>query len=148
MEISDARKLKALEDENRRLKKLLAERVEDAATLREMLGKNFRGLACGGKPRPAASESRAIRGRVPAGWWAGIRRPIAMPPRDRMTMLSVPSSESWHRRADGLVSRLEWQQLRERNEALDRRVNACAAPWNAGADRWTDRTLKSIRKSG
>ena len=41
MEISDARKLKALEDENRKLKKLLAETALDAATLREMLGKNF-----------------------------------------------------------------------------------------------------------
>ena len=41
MEISDARKLKALEDENRRLKKLLAESLLDAATLKEMLGKNF-----------------------------------------------------------------------------------------------------------
>ena len=41
MEVSDARKLKALEDENRRLKKLLAESVLDVATLREMMGKNF-----------------------------------------------------------------------------------------------------------
>jgi putative transposase len=41
MEISDTRKLKALEDENDKLKKLLAESVLDAATLREMLGKNF-----------------------------------------------------------------------------------------------------------
>jgi len=41
MEVSDARRLKALEDENRQLKKLLAETVLDAATLREMLGKNF-----------------------------------------------------------------------------------------------------------
>ncbi len=41
MEVSDARKLKALEDENRRLKKLLAESMLDVATLREMLGKNF-----------------------------------------------------------------------------------------------------------
>ena len=41
MEISDARKLKALEDENRRLKKLLAESMLDASTLKEMLGKNF-----------------------------------------------------------------------------------------------------------
>ena len=37
MEISDARKLKALEDENRRLKKLLAESMLDASTLKEML---------------------------------------------------------------------------------------------------------------
>ena len=41
MEVSDARKLKALEDENRRLKKLLAESMLDAATLKEMLGKHF-----------------------------------------------------------------------------------------------------------
>ena len=33
MEISDARKLKALEDENRKLKKLLAESVRRLATL-------------------------------------------------------------------------------------------------------------------
>ena len=41
MEVSDARRLKALEEENRRLKKLLAEAMLDVATLREALGKNF-----------------------------------------------------------------------------------------------------------
>ena len=41
MEVSDARKLKALEEENRKLKKLLAESALDVATLKEMLGKNF-----------------------------------------------------------------------------------------------------------
>jgi putative transposase len=41
MEISDARRLKGLEDENRKLKKLLAESMLDVATLKEMLGKNF-----------------------------------------------------------------------------------------------------------
>ncbi len=41
MEVSDAKKLKSLEDENRRLKKLLAEQMLDNATLKEMLGKNF-----------------------------------------------------------------------------------------------------------
>ena len=41
MEVSEARKLKALEEENRQLKKLLAESMLDVATLREMLGKNF-----------------------------------------------------------------------------------------------------------
>ena len=41
MEISDARKLKTLEDENRKLKKLLAEAMLDASTLKEMLAKNF-----------------------------------------------------------------------------------------------------------
>jgi putative transposase len=41
MEVSDARRLKAVEDENRKLKKLLAESMLDVATLREALGKNF-----------------------------------------------------------------------------------------------------------
>ena len=41
MEVSQARKLKALEDENAKLKKLLAESMMDASTLREMLTKNF-----------------------------------------------------------------------------------------------------------
>nr|WP_237684340.1 terminase gpA endonuclease subunit [Pseudaminobacter soli] len=33
-------------------------------------------------------------------------------------------------------SRLEWQKLRERNQALDCRVYARAAAWLIGADRW------------
>lgn len=41
MEVSDARRLKSLEDENGKLKKLLAESMLDVATLREALGKNF-----------------------------------------------------------------------------------------------------------
>jgi len=41
LEVSDARKLKGLEDENRKLKKLLAESMMDNATLKEMLTKNF-----------------------------------------------------------------------------------------------------------
>jgi len=36
MEISDARKLKALEEENRKPKKLLAESMLDASTLKEI----------------------------------------------------------------------------------------------------------------
>ncbi len=41
MEVSDARKLKGLEEENARLKKLLAESMLDVSTLKEMLAKNF-----------------------------------------------------------------------------------------------------------
>jgi putative transposase len=41
LEVSEAKRLKQLEDENARLKKLLAESVMDISTLREMLGKNF-----------------------------------------------------------------------------------------------------------
>ena len=40
LEVSEARRLKALEDENRRLKKLLAEAILDNAALKDMVGKN------------------------------------------------------------------------------------------------------------
>jgi putative transposase len=39
MEVSDAKRLKALEEENAKLKKLLAEQMMDVSTLREMLEK-------------------------------------------------------------------------------------------------------------
>ena len=41
MEIAGAKRLKALEAENAKLKKMLAEQMMDVATLKEMLGKNF-----------------------------------------------------------------------------------------------------------
>lgn len=41
MEVSDAKKLKALDVENAKLKKLLVEQMMDVSTLKEMLGKNF-----------------------------------------------------------------------------------------------------------
>ena len=41
MEVSEAKRLKALEEENAKLKKLLAESMLDVSTLREALGKNF-----------------------------------------------------------------------------------------------------------
>lgn len=43
MEVSEARRLKALEVENAKLKKLLAEQMMDVSKLKEMLGKNFWG---------------------------------------------------------------------------------------------------------
>jgi transposase len=41
MEVSEARRLKALKAENAKLKKMLAEHMLDIATLKEILGKNF-----------------------------------------------------------------------------------------------------------
>jgi putative transposase len=41
MEVSEAKRLKQLEGENAKLKRLLAERMMDVATLREMLGKMY-----------------------------------------------------------------------------------------------------------
>ena len=41
MEASDASKLRAVKDENRKLRKLLAESMQDVSTLKEILGKHF-----------------------------------------------------------------------------------------------------------
>ena len=41
-------------------------------------------------------------------------------------------------------TRLEWQKLRERNEALDCRVYARAAAWIAGVDRWTEAMWRDL----
>ena len=41
MEVSEAKRLKALEDENAKLKKLLAELMLDTAALRELLSKKW-----------------------------------------------------------------------------------------------------------
>ena len=40
LEVSDAKRLKAMDDENRRLKKLQAEAMLDNAALKDLLGKN------------------------------------------------------------------------------------------------------------
>ncbi|GMA75391.1 hypothetical protein GCM10025880_18080 [Methylorubrum aminovorans] len=69
MEISDARRLKALDEENRKLKRLLAEAMLDVATLREALRKtsdarrteNSRALGYRGEGLLAASCLRADR---------------------------------------------------------------------------------------
>ena len=41
MDVSEARRLKALEDENARLKKLLADSMLDNAALKDLLGKKW-----------------------------------------------------------------------------------------------------------
>jgi putative transposase len=41
MDVSEARKLKALEDENARLKKLLADAMLDNSALKDLLGKKW-----------------------------------------------------------------------------------------------------------
>ena len=41
MDVSEAKRLKQLEDENAKLKKLLAEQMLDAAAMRELLSKKW-----------------------------------------------------------------------------------------------------------
>jgi phage terminase large subunit GpA-like protein len=42
--------------------------------------------------------------------------------------------------------RLEWQKMRERNEAIDCRVYARAAAWIAGVDRWTEAMWRDLEQ--
>ncbi len=58
MEVSEAKRLKALEDENAKLKKLLAEQMLDAAAMRELLSKNGRAAV----QRDAVAHLRAVMG--------------------------------------------------------------------------------------
>jgi putative transposase len=48
LEVSDAKRLKQLAEENRKLKKLLAESMLDNAALKELLAKNWQGPRRGG----------------------------------------------------------------------------------------------------
>jgi hypothetical protein len=41
-------------------------------------------------------------------------------------------------------TRLDWQKLRERNEALDCRIYARAAAWIVGADRWAEAKWRDL----
>jgi len=50
MVVSDTKRLKAFDEEEAKLKNLLAKSRMDLSTLREMLGKNFRRLAQRGSP--------------------------------------------------------------------------------------------------
>ena len=56
MDVSEAKRLKQLEEENAKLKKLLAEQMLDVAAMRELLSKN-------GRARRAARSRRAFAGR-------------------------------------------------------------------------------------
>lgn len=57
MTVSDATKLKTLEDENRRLKKLLAESMLDVSALKDLLGKTDR--ACSAQSGRASPDGGA-----------------------------------------------------------------------------------------
>ena len=55
MDVSEAKRLTQLEDENAKLKKLLAEQMLDVAALRELLATKWQG------PPPGAKASRICR---------------------------------------------------------------------------------------
>ena len=84
MEVSDARKLKALEDENCKLKKLLAESMLDVATQREALGKNFNAqLSEDGRDLGDRRERLFATARLHADWYCAENLPLRLLARQR-----------------------------------------------------------------
>ena len=75
MDVSEARRLRALEEENAKLKKLLAEQMLDASALRELLSKN-------GRARRQPRRSGAPEGRDGPVGAAGLFDPRRGPEDD------------------------------------------------------------------
>lgn len=73
MEVSDARRLRALEDENAKLKKLLAEQMLDNAILRDVAAKKRRRPMRSGRRRllPVRCTGSASVGRARRWRWIG-----------------------------------------------------------------------------
>jgi len=61
LEVSEAKRLRTLEDENTRLKKLLADVMLDNAVLKELAGKNGDARRKAGRARPCPRDVRAKR---------------------------------------------------------------------------------------
>ena len=75
MTVSEAARLRALEDENRRLKKLLAESMLDVSALKDLLGKTdpvWRSLRCGGEADGRPQLLRASRLQTDRGQPVGV----------------------------------------------------------------------------
>lgn len=113
MEVSEARRLKALEEENAKLKRLLAESVMDVSTLKELLAKK---LVTPGLRREAAtwaiterdySQRRACRliGIDPKTWRYASRRPAEEAARMRLRELAAERRRFGYRRLQILLDR-------------------------------------------
>ncbi|MBU2654896.1 IS3 family transposase [Acidomonas methanolica] len=113
MEVSEARRLKALEEENAKLKRLLAESVMDVSTLKDLLGKK---LVTPGLRREAVtwaiterdySQRRACRliGMDPKTWRYASRRPDDAAVRGRLRELTGERRRFGYRRLHILLGR-------------------------------------------
>ena len=101
LEVSDAKRLKALEDENAKLKKLLAEAMLDNAMLKDIASKKWRRPPPGERPSLTfGSRMRsASGGRVRPLEWIGPWCVTAAP--GPTTSTSEPACVSWQRSAGG-----------------------------------------------
>jgi len=99
---SEAKRLKALEDENSRLKKLVADQALDNQALKELLRKNWWRPPASGRRGGTCSSGSGSRSGGRAGWWGwgGRRRAIARGP-EATTQRCVVASGSWLGRDPG-----------------------------------------------
>lgn len=106
MEVPEVKRLKSLEKENARLKKLLAEAMLDKAALQVALGRKYSRQTRSGKQWKSCPRLRVCRNVVPTGWQvcsAIIRLRVRL-----LTRCCLYASQSWRLNAALLV----WQLLR------------------------------------
>lgn len=115
MEVSDARKLKALEAENAELRKRLAEQVMDVSTLKEMLAKKMRpgsrrnaGSWAMNKKKYTQRRACALAGIDPRVCRRTSRGPADTDLRDRLKALSSERRRFGYRRLHILLRREGW----------------------------------------
>ena len=117
MEVSDARRLKTLESENAKLKKMLAEQMMDVATPKEMLGKKLLGpgskwnavnwaMKTKGYNQRRACALAGIDTRV---YRRGSKRPADTELRTRMKELASERRRFGYRRLHILLKREGWE---------------------------------------
>ncbi|WP_156876303.1 IS3 family transposase [Salipiger abyssi] len=117
MEVSEAKRLKALEAENAKLKKMLAEQMLDVATLKEMPGKKL--LKPGARRRAvdwAMTEKNynqrracALAGIDPRVYRRGSIRPVDAELRERLKAISSERRRFGYRRLHLLLGREGWK---------------------------------------
>ncbi|MFQ6552688.1 IS3 family transposase [Aestuariibius insulae] len=117
MEVADAKRLKALEAENAKLKKMLAEQMMDVAALKEMLGKK---LLRPGSRRKAVDwtmkeksytqrRACALAGIDPRVYRRTSKRPADTAERSRMKELASERRRFGYRRLHILLKREGWE---------------------------------------
>jgi len=95
------------------------------------------------KKRPPTDEERAQGWQYPPGYChfpAGANYGD-----EHFKQICAEQLVSRVNRRTGRV-RMEWQQIRPRNEALDCRIYARAAAWDAGLDRMQDKHWKALEQ--
>jgi putative transposase len=127
LEVSEARRLKSLEDENRRLKKLWAEAMLDNAALKDILGKTadacgatLNGWPADGRPRTKPTARLQAGGYRPFDAVLSARRANDDVVRKRLRELAAQRRRFGYRRLGWLLARGACDESQEALLALPR----------------------------